>query len=467
MLRAGREGGTGHRPPPATVGKQNPCPVHVGTRAGPRMRRACRMVHLLALCRISRAVQKRLPGVKVKYLFLMWLGILLGSWVLYMHYSSYSELCRGHICQMIICDRYKKGIISGSACKDLCEENKLQFQQCLSSSPVNQVYGGVWRGKEVIIKCGIEDAFKTDLNLESLPRRDLALFDKPTRGTSMEEFKEMLLTFLKASLGDQQSLGNLVTRIISMADINQDKKVSLAEAKSIWALLQLNEFLLIVSLHEKEHTAQLLGFCGDLYITEKVPYHSLHSVKMPPFLKAVLPSMVARSLNRWFAPAWPKRAEITIGLLEFVEEIFHGTYGSFYICDADLGNIGHNEKYDFKMVNLRKVVTEMTLKDFYKGRHCEHNADCTHGKDCMATCDKLAKQCNTELIQPNLAKICGLLQEYLLYGAPTDFRDELQKHLQTCMKLNGLASQMEVHHSLLLNNIKTLLWKKISHTKYS
>ncbi|XP_067868096.1 divergent protein kinase domain 1B isoform X2 [Heterodontus francisci] len=306
-----------------------------GEAAARRMRRAWKLLHLLLLCPFSRALQKRLPGVKVKYLFLGWLGILVGSWALYMHYSSYSELCRGHICQMIICDRYKKGIISGSACKDLCEENTLLFQQCLSSNPVHQVYGGTWRDKEVIIKCGIEEAFRADRNPETVPRRNLVLFDKPTRGTSMDEFKAMLLTFLKSRLGDQQSLGNLVNRIISMADINQDNKVSLAEAKSIWALLQLNEFLLIVSLHEKEHTAQLLGYCGDLYITEKIPYHSLYSIKVPRFLEAVLPSVVLKSLNQWFAPAWSRRAEITIGLLEFVEEIFHGTYGSFYICDTD------------------------------------------------------------------------------------------------------------------------------------
>ncbi|XP_067826128.1 divergent protein kinase domain 1B-like isoform X2 [Heptranchias perlo] len=411
------------------------------------MRRARGLLHLVLFCPFSRGLQKRLPGVKVKYLFLMWLAILLGSWVLYVHYSSYSELCQGHICQMIICDRYKKGIISGSACKDLCEENTLLFQQCLSSNPMHQVYGGVWRNKEVIIKCGIEEAFRADLSPDTIPRRELVLFDKPTRGTSMDEFKEMLLTFLKSSLGDQRSLGNLVSRIISMADINQDKKISLAEAKSIWALLQLTEFLLIVSLHEKDHIPKLLGYCGDLYITEKIPYHSLYSVKVPRFLEAILPSIVHKSLNRWFAPAWPHRAKITIGLLEFVEEIFHGTYGSFYICDTDPRNIGYNENYDFKMVNFRKVMTEMTLKGFYKGRHCEHNTDCTHGKDCTATCDKLVKQCNAELIQPNLAKICGLLQEYLLYGAPTDFRDELQKHLQICKTLSGLATQMETQPS--------------------
>lgn len=148
------------------------------------------------------------------------------------------------------CDQYKKGIISGSTCKDLCEEHSLRFQHCLSSSPTQQVglcplrmsaraekwdlsfcpqprccssidtianpgltpallsllpspllqvYSGLWKEKEVIIKCGIEEALKADNNPDSVPRRDVVLFDKPTRGTSMDEFKEMLLNFLKVS----------------------------------------------------------------------------------------------------------------------------------------------------------------------------------------------------------------------------------------------------------------------------
>uniref|UniRef100_H3BHS2 Divergent protein kinase domain 1B n=2 Tax=Latimeria chalumnae TaxID=7897 RepID=H3BHS2_LATCH len=418
-------------------------------------------------CALKSALQRRLPGIKVKYLFLVWLGIFVGSWVVYMHYSSYSELCRGHVCQMIICDRYKKGIISGSACQDLCEESTLVFQHCLSSSPTHQVYGGLWKEKEVIIKCGIEEAFRSDGNPDSAPRGDLVLFDKPTRGTSMDEFREMLLNFLKSSLGEQPSLTNLVSRIITTADINQDGKVSLAEAKSIWALLQLNEFLLMISLHEKEHISKLLGYCGDLYVTEKVPQDSLYGAKVPHFLQPLVPSAVHRGIHQWFAPAWPRKAKITIGLLEFVEEIFHGTYGSFYICDISSRNIGYNKNYDFKMADLRNVATEMTIRGFLKGHRCEQNSDCTYGKDCTATCDKLMKQCNSDIIQPNLAKICGLLQDYLLYGAPLDLKEELQKQLRTCTTLSGLASQMEVHHSLVLNNLKTLLWKKISNTKYS
>ncbi|KAJ1146035.1 hypothetical protein NDU88_012317 [Pleurodeles waltl] len=431
------------------------------------MRRLRRLVHLVLLCPLSKGMQSRLPGIKVKYLFLAWLGIFVGSWVVYMHYSSYSELCKGHVCQMIICDQYKKGIISGSSCKDLCEDHTLVLQQCLSSSPAHQVYGGVWKDREIIIKCGIEEVLKTDSNPDAGPRRELVLFDKPTRGTSMDEFKEMLTNFLKANLGDQTSLSVLVSRIINMADVNGDGRVSLAEAKSIWALLQLNEFLLMLSLHEKEHTSRLLGHCGDLYITEKTPHVSLYGSQIPHFLKPFLPSPIHRVVNQWFAPAWPRRAKIAIGLLEFVEEIFHGTYGNFFICETNFQNVGYNENYDFKMIDLRNVATEMSIRGFLKGRHCEQNADCTFGKDCTATCDKLMKQCKSDMIQPNLAKVCTLLQDYLLYGTPADLKEELQKQLRTCMTLSGLASQMEVHHSLVLNNLKTLLWKKISNTKYS
>lgn len=46
--------------------------------------------------------QGRLPGLRVKYVFLVWLGVFVGSWMVYVHYSSYAELCRGHVCQVVI-----------------------------------------------------------------------------------------------------------------------------------------------------------------------------------------------------------------------------------------------------------------------------------------------------------------------------------------------------------------------------
>lgn len=60
-----------------------------------------------------------------------------------------------------------------------------------------QVYSGLWKERPVVIKCGIEDLVKTDGAPDSVLRQEMSLFDKPTRGTSMDEFKEMLHSFLK------------------------------------------------------------------------------------------------------------------------------------------------------------------------------------------------------------------------------------------------------------------------------
>ncbi|PWA26482.1 hypothetical protein CCH79_00001101 [Gambusia affinis] len=394
-----------------------------------------RLVHLMLFCPLSKGLQSRLPAIKVKYLLLAWLGILIISWIVYMQYASYAELCRGHVCQMVICDHYRRGIISGSSCKALCDQKTLTLHRCMSTSSTHQVYIGLWKDRPVVIKCGIEDPVNIDGVPETLPRPEMSLFDKPTRGTSMDEFKEMLHSFLKANLGEQPSLSALVDRVITLADVNQDGKVSLAEAKSIWALLHINEFLLMVALQEKEHSPKLLGFCGDLYVTERVSHSSLYRLKVPHYLETVVPEALSSGLNHWLAPSWPRRARITIGLLEFVEEVFHGSYGSFLICDASPHHVGYNSKYDCKMANLRSVASEAV--------------------------------CNTEVVQPNLAKVCMLLQDYLLFGAPSDLRGDLEKQLRTCVTLSGLASQMEVHHSLVLNNLKTLLWKKISNTQIS
>lgn len=126
------------------------------------------------------------------------------------------------------CDQYRKGIISGPLCRDLCSLHALEWRACLSAAPGRQVsrgpggagagarhrgrgpphrrcpwpfqvYSGLWQGKEVTIKCGIEEGLDPKAGPEAAPRRELVLFDKPTRGTSIKEFREMTLSFLKVS----------------------------------------------------------------------------------------------------------------------------------------------------------------------------------------------------------------------------------------------------------------------------
>lgn len=102
----------------------------------------------------------------MKYLFFSWLAVLVGSWIVYVEYSSYTELCRGHDCKNSIvsnlfltsqesdilripvhryfhcifqCDKYRQGVIDGSACSSLCEKDTLYLGKCFTAKPNSQV----------------------------------------------------------------------------------------------------------------------------------------------------------------------------------------------------------------------------------------------------------------------------------------------------------------------------------------
>lgn len=40
---------------------------------------------------------------------------------------------------LVQCDKYRKGVIDGSACSSLCEKDTLYLGKCLSAKPNNQV----------------------------------------------------------------------------------------------------------------------------------------------------------------------------------------------------------------------------------------------------------------------------------------------------------------------------------------
>uniref|UniRef100_H3D8C6 Divergent protein kinase domain 1A n=1 Tax=Tetraodon nigroviridis TaxID=99883 RepID=H3D8C6_TETNG len=412
-------------------------------------------------------VQARFSYLHMKYLFLSWLAVFVGSWVVYVEYSSYTELCRGRECKNSICDKYRRGLIDGSACSSLCEKGTLSLGTCFSARAKSQVYTGSWGDLEGVIKCRMEEAQRYDLENQVEPRKKAAGFDQPSRGTSVEKFREMILDHLKSKVGDQANLADLAAQVLSMTDANKDGHISLPEAHSTWALLQLNEFLLALVLQDREHTPKLLGFCGDLYVTEKVPYSPLYGVGLPWILEVWIPASLRHSMDQWFTPSWPFKAKISIGLLELVEDVFHGTFGSFLMCDVSAGSFGYNDRHDLKVTDARYIVPEAVFQEDIRQQRCDDDRDCRFGADCLTSCDLTKHRCTTEVTRPNLAKACETMKNYVLRGAPPDVREELEKQLYACMALKGSAEQMEMEHSLILNNLKTLLWKRISHTKDS
>lgn len=54
-------------------------------------------------------------------------------------------------------------------------------------------------------------------------------------------FESLSLCINQSKLGEQANLAGLVSQILSVADGNKDGRVSLPEARSMWALLQMDE----------------------------------------------------------------------------------------------------------------------------------------------------------------------------------------------------------------------------------
>nr|XP_061790324.1 divergent protein kinase domain 1A-like [Nerophis lumbriciformis] len=409
--------------------------------------------------------QARLSLAHIKCLFLCWLAVLVGSWVVYVEYSSYSELCRGHRCTAAMCEKYRIALVDGSACSSLCDKNTLELNKCLGTQASKQVYSCTWADLECVIRCRMDETPAYDVGSQMEAKKEAAaLFDTPSKGTSVERFREMILDHLKTKVGDEQTnLGELSVRALTAADANKDGHISLAEARSSWALLQLDDYLLALALQDRGHTPKILGFCGDLYVTERVTNAPLYGFRAPTWF----PAGIRRTVDHWFTPAWPHRAKISIGLLELVEDLFHGAFGSFFMCDLSAARFGYTGRHDLRVADAQHIVPEATFRKAIRRRRCEKDADCVYGVDCLTSCDLTKRRCTPELAEPNLAKACRVLEDYLLRGAPSDIREELEKQLYTCATLQGSAERAEIQHSLVLNNLKSLLWKKISHNKDS
>lgn len=126
------------------------------------------------------------------------------------------------------CDKYRRGLIDGSACSSLCEKGTLYLGKCFTAKPKSQVrsrlhthsplqsasnptapqnwvctfqvYTGGWGDLEGVIKCQMEEAHRYALENQVEPRKKAAGFNKPSKGTSVEKFREMILDHLKVEV---------------------------------------------------------------------------------------------------------------------------------------------------------------------------------------------------------------------------------------------------------------------------
>lgn len=84
--------------------------------------------------------QARFSYLHMKYLFFSWLAVFVGSWIVYVEYSSYTEMCRGHEC--------KNSIVSISYSHYVPAQSHQVLQNVYSSVTISFLFSSVTNTKK-------------------------------------------------------------------------------------------------------------------------------------------------------------------------------------------------------------------------------------------------------------------------------------------------------------------------------
>ncbi|XP_072176822.1 divergent protein kinase domain 1B-like [Diadema setosum] len=389
--------------------------------------------------------------IPVRHLVVLWFAVVLLSGWFFLATDHQPQSCRHHEMLEYVCRFYSQGTITGKMCPRLCEERDFVYTKCLSRSPENQVY-------EVEVKDPKSLAHDRFLVHWAHDPKD-GDYDRPKEGSSMEDLRHMLSAFLQLRLGETEH-ADLQSRLLDVADINNDGKVSLAEAKTMWALLRGNKFLLLMALSKSEMIPKLEGFCGDVFVTEGVQEYSLSRQGMGPAFPLGLSSLLSRERLQW-----TQRAHIVLGVIEFVEEIIDNPLGNFLMCSVTAQSIGYTKAHDAKLLRLEDLYPEVIVEGHLQDRECQVDEDCLYGLNCQTPCGTVNRKCFGEVTYPNLYKMCNLLEPVLFRGVPSAIEEQLRKTFKRCRDLRHSGRKMDMEHSLVINDIKGIIWRQISNAK--
>jgi len=234
-------------------------------------------------------------------------------------------------------------------------------------------------------------------------------------------------------------------------------QVSLAEAKSLWALVQHREFFMGFTLQRSTLSSPVRGFCGDMLAVDPLPDTPLYRLPSPTSWYYPLAAPLARSL--W--PSWPTRAKHAVALLEFASEIYAGDSGSFFVCDTSTSVFGVDSNDIVRMATWNHVYSYHELQSLASSRSCNGDSDCVlAAPDCRSSCDSRKQKCT--LPQPSAAAICRLIKPYLLPKAPRSVAADAARLLGRCSGINASAANLSLQHAVITSELKSLLWRQIS-----
>ncbi|KAL9988661.1 hypothetical protein ACROYT_G003133 [Oculina patagonica] len=359
-----------------------------------------------------------------------------------------------------LCSSYKAGHVSGPLCSDLCEQNNIHLGKCLSMVPEKKVYDGEWHGRQVIFKANMK------WFMEFKERQ------KQTDSDLVSSFESEVSSWVETLFGDCSHCSTLVSQLLSLGDSNNDQIVTASEARTFVSLLYQEEPFMLMALNESNHSVDFYGYCGGLYVTEKV--HTIASNVfgeksvlaefsfLPDLFEPVeemLRNFAGKILEVAFSnvftfvndalthtkyiisstffqkhiPSQKEKFDFLHSLLDATLALSSNPYGIIQSCDMHLGNFGINNDSVVKVTDLDLMYPVVFLRTLLEQKECVSDEDCWvgHIEDCHSSCDTSTSTCTSMVQKQDLVNICET-QLPFVFGSSSSL--EPAGHNTTCLR---------------------------------
>nr|CAD2162357.1 unnamed protein product [Meloidogyne enterolobii] len=308
-----------------------------------------------------------------------------------------------------LCNSWNQGIYAGDFCEILCAKNWTLVDYFEGGN--KKVFKIHMNGADIIVKMQHPFMDQYDLQLDF-------------NSASDEQFMDMVLDIVNDHLRldwPRRYKKHLIRKL--WPNYKDGLKLKESEKRSIWTLIQQNEYINQAVLQMSRVTPKILGVCGHSYQSEQlIPF------RMKPYY-----------LNL--------KAKILVHLMGTLKLFYEFLNEPLQWCDVKFENLGLSASYPkrFVMMDNDMLYTETKLTEILTSQSCLNDSDCGLF-DCESRCNIESGFCSART-NDNVDVFCKKLVNQQLFGT---FWSKSNKYLAAC-------HQDPVNASQRLNELR-LVW---------
>ncbi|TKR94943.1 hypothetical protein L596_009169 [Steinernema carpocapsae] len=305
-----------------------------------------------------------------------------------------------------LCDSYSSGQVTGSACERICVHR-------------NYTIKNLYEGSKTVLTLRDQDK---DFILKSA-KADLHDFDDIDARVDEEHFTDKIVEAVndQLMLGFPISYKNHLLKLLwpiergnsSVGRRQKRPPLTDAERRSLWALVQQEEYLNFRILPLSRVVPKILGTCGHFY----QPEH-----------------LVAFHMKGYYMNL---KAKILVHLMGTLKLFYEFLNEPLQWCDVKFDNLGLSSEYPkrFMIMDSDMLYTESKLKKLLTSRRCKSDDDCMFF-DCHSQCNNTTGFCS-ERTNDNIDVFCTKLVTQL-FGK---FWTKSNRYLAACHDASHNSTQ--------------------------